>query len=214
MYTSVEIPVTKIMLLDDHVLVAEGFKQLLLKIVPQGSVIDIFSSIDRAKESLQTGEYRVVITDLIMPGQSVMNFIPFCRKSYADIIILVVSSVMDTTSIRSCLAAGANGYVSKAVDAREIKLALEYTYNGRKFVSSDLSGKLADSILSLESTTLTSKELEIIRLIAAGHKTKNVAEMLFVSPITIMTHKRNIMRKLNLHSATELVKYVFENNLV
>lgn len=214
MFNTVDVPITNVMLLDDHVLVAEGFKQLLLKILPQGSVINIFSSIDRAKESLQTDKYGVIITDLIMPGQSVMNFIPFCRKSYEDIIILVISSVMDSSSIRACLAAGANGYLSKAIDAREIKLALEYTYNGRKFVSSDLSGRLADSILSLESTTLTSKELEIIRLIAAGNKTKKVAEMLFVSPITVMTHKRNIMRKLNLHSATELVKYVFENNLI
>ena len=214
MNNTVDIPATNIILVDDHVLVAEGFKQLLLKILPEGSQVDVFSSVDRAKDSLQTSNYGVIITDLIIPGQSVMNFITSSRRSYNNIVILVISSVIDVSSIRACLAAGANGYLSKATDPREIKLALEYTHKGRKFVSGDLSGKLADSILSTENTTLTNKELEIIRLIAAGNNTKKVAEMLYVSPITIMTHKRNIMRKLDLHSATELVKYVYENNLV
>lgn len=208
------IPATPVMLIDDHILVAEGFRELLLKILPPDSVINVFSSIDRAKESLEAQPYGIVITDLVMPGQSVMNFITTTRRQYADIIILVISSVLDTSSIKACLAAGANGYLSKATDPREIKLALEYTNRGRKYISGDLSGRLADSILSTENTILTNKELEIIRLIAAGNKTKNVAEMLFVSPITIMTHKRNIMRKLNLHSSTELVKYVYENNLI
>lgn len=214
MYNTVDIPVTNVMLVDDHVLVAEGFKELLLKILPLGTVINVFSSLDRAKDSMEAHHYGVVITDLVMPGQSVIDFIAYCRRSYPSTIVLVVSSVIDTSSIKACLAAGANGYLSKAIDPHEIRQALEYTFNGRKFVSSDLSGKLADSILSAENSTLTKKEIEIIRLIAAGNKTKNVAEMLFVSPITIMTHKRNIMRKLNLHSATELVKYVYENNLI
>lgn len=214
MYNTVDLPITNVMLVDDHVLVAEGFKELLLKILPEGSVINVFSSVDQATNSLKTGKYDIIITDLIMPGQSVMSFISSCRRNFESTIILIVSSVIDTSSIKACLSAGANGYLSKATDPREIKLALEYTFKGRKYISGDLSGKLADSILSTENEILTNKELEIIRLIAAGHKTKNVAEMLFVSPITIMTHKRNIMRKLKLHSVAELVKYVYENNLI
>jgi DNA-binding NarL/FixJ family response regulator len=214
MYNTANIPVTNVMLIDDHVLVAEGFRELLLKILPADCTVEVFSSVDAAKDNLHKSRYGLIITDLVMPGQSVIGFITSCRKSYQNIVILVVSSVIDNSSIKACLAAGANGYLSKASNHAEIKLALEYTHKGKKFISSDLSGRLADSILFSENNLLTSKELEVIRLIAAGHKTKSVAEKLFVSPITIMTHKRNIMRKLDLHSVTELVKYVYENNLI
>jgi len=213
MLVAADIPKTNLIVLDDHVLVAEGFKELLLKIMPQGSGVSIFSSVDKARTALQNADYGIIITDLIIPGQSVLDFISYSRKTYKEIVILVLSSVIDTTSIKSCLAAGANGYLSKASNIEEIRLALEYTHKGRKFVSSDLSGRLAESLLFNESSILTNKELEIIRLIADGHRTKSIAELLFVSPVTIMTHKRNIMRKLDLHSVTELVKYVYENNL-
>ena len=214
MHSTVNIPATHVMLIDDHVLMAEGFRELLLRILPSGSSIHVFSSIEMARESLQKREYGIMLTDLMMPGQNVIDFVTYCRKSYSDMIILFVSSVIDVASIKACLAAGAHGYLSKAIDPREIKLALEYTHKGKKFVSSDLTGRLADSILSTENTILTNKELEVLRLIAAGNKTKKIAEMLFVSPITIMSHKRNVMRKLDLHSSTELVRYAYENNLI
>ena len=214
MHSTADIPSMHVMLIDDHLLVAEGFRELLLKILPADSSVDVFSSVEVARQSLKMKDYGVLMTDLIMPGQNVMDFVTYCRRNYSGMIILFVSSVVDAGSIKACLAAGANGYVSKAIDPREIKLALEYTHNGKKFVSSDLSGRLADSILSMENTILTHKELEVLRLIAAGNKTKKIAEMLYVSPITIMSHKRNVMRKLNLHSATELVRYAYENNLI
>ncbi|GGN07286.1 DNA-binding response regulator [Dyadobacter beijingensis] len=201
------------MLVDDHVLVAEGFRELLKKMLPAGAVVDIFSSVETAAAALKTTSYHILITDLIMPGQNVMSFITACRKHYGELLILVVTSSMDSNGIKACFAAGANGYLSKAVSPGEIRLALDYTMAGKKFVSADLAGKLADNIFSAENTVLTAKEREVLALIGAGKRTKEIAEMLFVSPITIMTHKRNIMRKLDLHSVTELVRYVFNNNL-
>lgn len=213
MYSRSDISAARLMLVEDHVLVAEGFRELLKRMLPSGAVIDLFSSTETATAALKTMPYGILITDLIMPGQNVMSFITSCRKSYADLIILVVSSSMDSNGIKACFAAGANGYLSKAVSPGEIKLALEYTMAGKKFVSADLAGKLADNIFSVENTVLTNKEREVLALIGAGKRTKEIADMLFVSPITVMTHKRNIMRKLDLHSVTELVRYVFNNNL-
>lgn len=205
---------TNVLLLDDHALVAEGFRALLNKILPDGSIIHAFTSTDKAKQDLQTFPCNFVITDLIMPGQQVMEWITYIRKTYPDIIILIISSVIDINSIKECLSLGVHGYISKATHPDEIRLAMENTFSGRKFISSDLSGKLASSILSIENTTLTKKEMEVLRLIAAGHKTRIIAEMLHISPITIMTHKRNLMQKLNLHSAVELVKYAYDNHLI
>jgi DNA-binding NarL/FixJ family response regulator len=203
----------RIMLVDDHVLVSEGFRELLLRMRPGGSVVDVFSNVDAATVALNAAKYNILITDLIMPGQNVMGFIVACRRSYPGLVILIVSSSIDSNGIKACFAAGANGYLSKAVSTAEIKLALEYTLAGKKFVSADLAGKLADNIFSTENTVLTSKEREVLALIGSGKKTREIAEILFISPITVMTHKRNIMRKLDLHSVSELVRYVFNNNL-
>lgn len=210
---TIDIPVVNIFLVDDHSLVAEGFKQLLKGMLPEGSNIDVFHSIDKAKDSLSKNNYDYAITDLMMPGQRVPEFISYMRTHYPELIILVVSSIGDINSVKECLALGINGYISKGTTPDEFKFAFEHTYKGRKFISSDLSGKLASSVLSIENTTLTKKELEVLRLLSMGHNTKKVAELLFVSPITIMTHKRNLMQKLNIHSIVGLVKYAYDNHL-
>lgn len=213
MQATINIPDANILLIDDHLLVAEGLKELLIKMLPAGRVVDVADSVARAKVFLQTGHYDFVLTDLIMPGQQVPAFITYLRSTFPGIIILVVSSVIDTNTIKECLALGVNGYISKGTSPEEIKFAFENTYSGRKFISSDLSGRLAGSVLSVENTTLTKRELEVLRLLAAGHNTRVVAEMLHVSPVTIMTHKRNLMQKLDLHSVVALVKYAYDNHL-
>lgn len=210
----INVPPLNVLLLDDHILVADGFKGLLMKLLPEKSEVDVFNNIERAKMNLRNKQYDFVLADFLMPGQYVPDFINYLRQNYPDIIILIVSSVVDVVTIKECLKLGANGYLSKAAHPNELELAFENTYEGRKFISSDLASKLADAMLSVENTQLTKKELEILRLLAGGHKTRLIAEMLYVSPTTIMTHKRNIMLKLNLHSVAELIKYAYTNHLV
>ncbi len=213
MNSIIDISAARIMLVDDHLLVAEGFRELLRRMLPGGAVVDVFASVEAATTALKKTSYGILITDLNMPGENVLGFITTCRKCYNKLVILVVSSSMDSNGIKACFAAGANGYLSKAVNPGEIRLALEYTMAGKKFVSADLAGKLADNLFSAENTVLTSKEREVLSLIGHGKRTKEIADLLFISPITVMTHKRNIMRKLDLHSVSELVRYVFNNNL-
>lgn len=215
MANTINIPVVNILLVDDHSLVAEGLKELLKKMLPDDCTIHVFDSLEKAKHNLlhTNTRYDFIITDLVMPGQDVPGFISYLRNYHPNLIILIISSVIDTNTIKECLSLGINGYISKGTTPEEIKFAFENTYSGRKFISSDLSGRLASSVLSIENTTLTKKELEVLRLLAAGHKTNIVADMLHVSPITIMTHKRNLMQKLNLHSVVGLVKYAYDNHL-
>jgi len=213
-YQKIDIPAVNILLIDDHSLVAEGFCSLLDKMLPEGSVIHTADTLEKAANYLQQQHYDFVLTDLLMPGEQVSDFIRHMHKQYPELNILVVSSVKDTHTVKECFALGANGYISKGVSRAEIKMALENTYKGRKYISSDLSGRLAASVLFIENSSLTKKELEVLRLIAAGHQTRVIAEMLHISPVTIMTHKRNLMQKLNIHSAVGLVKYAYDHHLI
>lgn len=112
------------MLVEDHILVADGFRELLPKILPPKSVINVFSSVERATKSLETENYAIITTGLIIPVQNVLSFITTCRRAYDRIIILVISSVVDANSIKAYLAARANGYLKKAVDPVRLNMRL------------------------------------------------------------------------------------------
>lgn len=213
MFEPVDIPASRLLLLDDHTLVVESFKELLIRILPAGCTIDSFTSVATASATLATQPYHFLLTDLVMPGENVKEFITSCRTQYPDMVIIVISTILDITSIKECLRMGVAGYLSKSVQHHEIRYALENTYHGRKYISNDLSDKLTNNFLEIENSVLTKKELEVVRMIAAGYSTKVAAEKLHISPITLMTHKRSILQKLGLHSSTELVKYAYDNHL-
>ncbi|MGE9313231.1 LuxR C-terminal-related transcriptional regulator [Niabella sp. CJ426] len=214
MGTIINIPAVNILIVDDHPLVSEGLKSLLVTMLPETSIINTADTVDKAKKDLEIQSYQYVLTDLMMPGQKIPPFISYIHSHYPGIIIMIVSSVTDINTVKECLSLGAHGFLSKGVEPHEIKLAFENVYKGRLYISSDLTGKFASGVLATDSTALTKKELEVLRLLAAGHKTKLVAEMLHISSVTVMTHKRNLMQKLNVHSAVELVKYAYDNHLI
>lgn len=212
MTLSADIPTFKALLIDDHVLFGQGLRNLIKGMSPE-SEVTYNSNPDKAKEMLKTGGFEFLFSDLMIPGYNTKEFISYCRKNYPALIIIIISSTMDINSIKEYFGLGINGFISKNVDHYELKMALEKTWQGEKYISSDLSGRVANSFFAEEKDELTKKELEVLRLVAAGYTVDKTAGVLFVSPYTIMAHRRSIMKKLDLHSAAELVKYAFENNL-
>ena len=212
MHPLADIPAFKAMLIDDHLMFSQGLSEIIKNIAPDSYVTN-FNNVHRAKLELKMNEYNFILSDLLIPGNNVKEFISECRRDYPDIIIIIISSVMDISVVKEYFALGVNGYLSKAVNFYELKIAMEKTYQGDRYVSSDLSGRLASSYFMAEKSALTKKELEILRLVAAGHSVDKAAQLMHVSPYTVLAHRRNIMKKLDAHSAAELVKYAFENNL-
>lgn len=213
MDSQIDLPVFNALIIDDHQLFAQGFTELLKTMAPEGCTLSHISAAEKAREELQRNNYQFLFTDLLIPGFDTKEFIIHCRKKYPELIIIVVSTILEISKVKECFGIGVNGFLSKAVNNYELKLALEITYNGGTYVSSNLNGRLASSLFIAEQHTLTSKEIEVLRLIAEGCKVEKIADTLFISTYTVMAHRRNIMKKLDLHSAAELVKYAFENKL-
>ena len=212
MHQLADIPAFNAMLIDDHLMFSQGLSEIIKNMAPD-SFVTHFNNISRAQQELKANHYNFLLSDLLIPGQNVRDFIIECRREYPDLIIVIISSVMEISVVKEYFALGINGYLSKAVNFYELKIAMEKTYQGDKYISSDLSGRLASSYFMAEKSSLTKKELEILRLVAAGHSVDKTAQLMHVSPYTVLAHRRNIMKKLNAHSAAELVKYAFENNL-
>ncbi len=153
--TTTNIPISRLLLLEDHVLVAECFKEILNKILPLNCSVDFLTSVESARDMLATHTYNFLLTDLILPDQNVKEFISYCRRQYPGLIIIVISAVTDITTIKECLRMGAAGYLSKSVQVDELRLALENTFNGRKYISSDLNDKLTTNLLEMGNSILT-----------------------------------------------------------
>ncbi len=212
MNASFDLPPLKILLVDDHLLILKGFSGILKNFLPQ-STVNFYTSVEKIEEELGREKYDVLFSDLMMPGVNTREFITRCKKKYPGMIIIILSGILEINVVKEYLSIGVNGFVSKVVSQEELKLALETTFRGEIFVSSNLSGKLAFSLFAAEKTSLTQRELEILRLIAAGHSVEKTATLLHISAFTVLAHRRSIMKKLDLHSGAELVKYAFENNL-
>ncbi len=209
----IEIPGTAIMIVDEHEIFCLGLKEIF-RITAPDNYVSWFTSVEKAKAELKNKNYQFLLFDILIADTDVKVFTKFCKANYPNLLLIIVSSVVDVNVMKECLNAGVDGFVSKAVTCSELKLMLETVYKGEKYISTELSNRVTINFLYSEKRNLTGKELDIIRLIATGDTVNLIAQKMHLSPYTIMSHRRNIMKKLNLHSAVELVKYAFKNNLI
>jgi DNA-binding NarL/FixJ family response regulator len=141
------------------------------------------------------------------------------KKEMPKLITLVVTNDHEKSTILSVLASGVNGFLFKDCQGDEIVRAVSSVQQGEKFfcnkvfeiVMQEQSAKLAENCLP---TTLSSREIEIIKLVVAGKSTMAIAKQLHLSPHTVSTHRKNIIKKLGIRSPVELVTYAFELGLV
>jgi len=210
-------------IIEDHTLFAQAL-ELLVSTIQHFERGKVFSDPVAFLDSLQTESYDVVFVDLNMPKMNGIDLILTLRKSNVSARILVVSMINDPMVIAKALDAGADGYVPKNTRFDELKSALNCIDSGRIFVPEDMqfavesARSLHDQNWETRNTDakisiLSARELEIVKLVAAGLNNAAIGEKLFLSPLTVKTHRANILRKLGLKNAIALVQYANAMNL-
>lgn len=200
-------------LVDDHKMFAETFSEFLRKKVSTFNIIHQCNSVTVAKEKMRQLDYDFLFVDVAIPGDDTKEFMLYCQSNYPGIIIIVVSSTTDPYTIRDLFDSGINAFLSKAAGTEEIQIAVERTVAGEKYVSAALATSLATFTYAKTQHNLTKKELEVLLLVAKGLTIAEAADTLFVSQHTIIGHRRSIMQKLGVRSATEMVKYAYDHKL-
>ncbi|MCE7041737.1 response regulator transcription factor [Dyadobacter sp. CY312] len=208
-----DFPANRVMLLDDHDLFGESLGLMIEKMVP-GAQVSYYKIASEALQELEVNKYRYLLTDITLGGMGVEGFISDIKKHAPDLLIIIVTSVVDLRAVKKFMDLGVDAYLSKATNSYELKVAMEKVAVGKKFISSDLSAELISGPQLYQNNNLTQKELEVLKLIAAGHNVRGTSETMGISPYTVMAHRRNIMKKLKLHSAAELVGYAYKNKLI
>ena len=212
----------RICLAEDHTLLRAG----IISLLSSNPNFDIIAEVSDGLELLAALKIDcpdLVIMDLSMPRMRGMEAIKEIKNRYAEAIKILVLTMHDTEEyILAALQAGALGYILKDATPEEFMLAITTVLKGKTYLSPDVSGKVLRGYLEGKQTetasssweTITHREREVLKLVAEGSKNKDIAELLHMSVKTVETHRTNLMKKLNVHSATELTVYAMENGLV
>ena len=210
-----------IVLAEDHTILREGLKALLssqpdLKIV--GEAGDGLEAIRCAGDHSPD----MILLDLSMPRMTGLDAIKEIKRVSTDTKIIVLTVHSTEEYILATLQAGADGYVLKDAHSTELMTAIRHVLDGRRYLSPSISGTIIDGLLqgkkasAIRSSweTLTQREREILKLVAEGHKNKEIADLLCISLKTVEKHRANLMEKLDLHNVASLTALAAEKGLI
>ncbi len=211
-------PVFKILIADDHQIVLDGLKEIL-ETVPEFSIAGMAKN-SRALLSL-TGEQNphLVLMDLNMPGKDGLEMLDELKARFPAIKILVLTMYNSPEIVRRALALGADGYLLKDHGRDELLFAIGEVLAGRRFVSEQVKSHADETRAPFlddfqTRTTLTEREMEILRLIARSYTNKEIGDKLFISEFTVATHRRNLKRKLHAENTADLVRFAYDHDML
>ncbi len=211
----------RILLVDDHALFRDGMRALL----SQESDIEVVGEAGDGQSALRlvnTLQPDLVLLDLTMPGISGVETIRNIRRSHPQTRIIVITVHKSDEYIHESLRAGANGYLLKESTHAELRIAISNVLQGKMYLCPDVSEKVINGYLGLDGgygpshsrDILTTREREVLKLIAESNSNRQISEYLGISIKTVEKHRANLMKKLGMRNAAALTTYAIEKGLV
>ena len=212
----------RVLIVDDHAILRQALRHLL----DTHSEIEVVGDASSGREAVSATEKLmpdVVLMDMVMPGLNGLEATRQIRKRAPKTRVLILTGYMEDEQIISALRAGASGYVVKRSDTEELILGIQSVHRGNTYFSSAISegdavnqylwqAKNEDSKIGYD--LLTSREREVLQLIAEGFSNQRIAQELFISVKTVEAHKAHIMSKLHARNRTDLIRYALRKGLV
>jgi DNA-binding NarL/FixJ family response regulator len=211
----------KILIVEDHTLLRVGLRALL----SQDPDIEIAGESEDGREAVRAiaaVNPDLVLMDLTMPRTNGIDAIRDIKRRYPGVRVLVLTVHKADEYIHESLKAGADGYVLKDATHDELRTAVQTVLRGKTYLSPDISGKVISGYLGGGNGTrfssawdsVTHRERQVLKLVAEGHSNKHIAEYLCLSVKTVEKHRANLMKKLDLHSASTLTAFAIDRGLV
>lgn len=210
----------RILIADDHTLLRNGICALLA----DEQDMMIVGEADDGREAVRlAGQLKpnVVLMDIAMPLLNGLEATRQIKHEHPEINILVLTMYDHEEYFREMLEAGASGYIIKRAAATELVSAIRSVYNGEAVLSPAITRLLLEDYLSHDARSeagdpnaLSSREREVLQLIAEGKTSREIAEILHLSVKTVQSHRTNLMQKLDLHDRGDLIKYAIQKKII
>lgn len=212
-----------VLIIDDHPLFREGLKA----IIGRDNRFNVIGEAGNGREGLEMAKQLkpdLVLVDISLPDKSGIELTREIQAYQSEAQVLVVSMHSKIDYITEAFRVGAKGYIIKESATDRLLQGLEMVGRGEYFLDCSLSHKVLQKLIESPKEevkitdvaygTLTSREQEVLRLLAEGLSTKEISDKLFISPKTAENHRANIMKKLDLHSTFELVRFAARIGLI
>lgn len=203
----------KILIVDDHQMFAEGI-QFLIQVGTNHHVVGVLNTGKSVCSFLNTNHVDLILLDIELPDISGFELAYNIKTQFPDVKILALSMLSDINSINKIIEAGATGYCPKNVGHNELFLAIQKVLTEGFFMPELYYNLLKKQKDSFENTQLSKREEEVIHLIVNGNTTNQIASMLFLSSRTVETHRKNIYKKLGVHTNLELAQFAQKFRLI
>ena len=211
----------RIVLADDHAVLRAGLRALLNS-EPDLIVVGEAGDGDEALQQIDLQQPDVLVLDLMMPKVKGLDIIEKLATAYPKLRVLVLTMHSDTQYVRHVLKAGCAGYVTKSSADTELITAIREIAKGKSYLSPEAANVLLQDYRQQdevhhegdERKKLTDRESEVLVMTALGYNSREIGEMLFISPKSVDTYRQRSMEKLQLESRADLVQYALKNGLL
>jgi len=210
----------RLLLVDDHEVVRSGLR-MLLESQPEMLIVGEASTGTQALEMAGQVQPDVIVMDITLPDFSGIEATRRIKQRYPNVAIVALTIHEDEQYFFEMLQAGASGYVPKRAAPNDLISAIRAAHNGQIYLYPSLAKALVTDFIGRTSSEpeqlseqLTQREAEVLELLAEGRSNAEIAERLVISRHTVARHRENIMRKLGLHSRSELVKYAIRRGII
>jgi len=209
----------KILLADDHALVRAGLATVIKKYTPHTVIAEAGDGLETIEQA-RRHKPDMIIMDIGMPGLHGLEAVSQIRQFLPDVKILIISMHRDKRFVILAIRRRVAGYLLKDGSLEELVDAIERIAAGKRYISPELHGIVADELIApkpgkirSELEDISARERQVLSLIAAGAGRGQIADKLHISPETVKAHRRNIMTKLHLHQHSDLIKFALRHYL-
>ncbi len=208
-----------IIIADDHDIIREGIKSVL-SLRPEYKICAEASNGEDAIELVSNFKPDILLLDISMPKLSGLDVIQRIKRVSAKTKVIVITVHKMGAYVLKALRSGVSGYINKENVVEELIPALLQVVKGKSYLGSSVSDYLTDmlDVSKKEALSYTKilneRELDVLRLVTEGKTSKEIANVLFLSRRTVENYKNNMLKKLNLHKTSDLIKYAIENKIV
>lgn len=207
----------RVLIVDDHDIVRRGLKEVFADEFPEMEACEAENS-HKALELVATQQWDIVLLDINIPGRSGLEVLEEIKRLRPETPVLVISGYAEEEFAIRSLKLGASGYLNKGLSSDEVLVAAKKAMAGGKYVTTSLAEKLVNTLGSdiqhLPHESLSSRELQVLQMLASGKSMKEIAVALALSEKTVGTYRNRLSKKMGLATSVELTRYALKHRLV